>query len=145
VSLQANFSSLIRREPPTSHANKAHVTMPYTTDEAACRPRGAIEMRARRRECLSRISRAGYRCGDLACRSVIRTGSRKARIHSTGSDRMSQGIRAHGIFGPEHRFGLGGVPLGNEFEVVTDEDAYVALKQRLPRGAKNLASNSGPS
>jgi D-threo-aldose 1-dehydrogenase len=32
------------------------------------------------------------------------------------------------IFKPEFQFGLGGVPLGNEFEVVTDEDAMKALE-----------------
>jgi D-threo-aldose 1-dehydrogenase len=41
---------------------------------------------------------------------------------------MARTIRAEHIFSEEFRFGLGGVPLGNEFEVVTDEDADATLK-----------------
>lgn len=36
-------------------------------------------------------------------------------------------FRAREIFTSQFRFGLGGVPLGNEFAVVTDEDAYRTL------------------
>jgi D-threo-aldose 1-dehydrogenase len=45
---------------------------------------------------------------------------------STGANTMPN--RAQQIFKPEFRFGLGGVPFGNEFEVVTDDDAMKTLE-----------------
>jgi hypothetical protein len=35
---------------------------------------------------------------------------------------MTKRGRANHIFKPEFQFGLGGVPLGSEFEVVTDDE-----------------------
>jgi D-threo-aldose 1-dehydrogenase len=49
---------------------------------------------------------------------------------------MTQPIRAQRIFGEEFRFGLGGVPLGNEFEVVTDEDADATLQASWEAGVR---------
>ncbi|MGO9992759.1 MAG: aldo/keto reductase [Steroidobacteraceae bacterium] len=37
---------------------------------------------------------------------------------------------------PPIRFGLGGVPLGNEFEVITDEDAYKTLDAAWSAGVR---------
>ena len=37
----------------------------------------------------------------------------------------SQGGGQGGRYVPPVKFGLGGVPFGNEFEVVSDEDAYL--------------------
>jgi D-threo-aldose 1-dehydrogenase len=44
--------------------------------------------------------------------------------------------RAQQIFTPKFRFGLGGVPLGNEFEVVTDEDAEATLQASWEAGVR---------
>lgn len=44
--------------------------------------------------------------------------------------------RAQQIFKPEYRFGLGGVPFGNEFEVVTDEDAAKTLQASWNAGVR---------
>src|SRR5260370_6914887 len=41
---------------------------------------------------------------------------------------MSQAGGRAGRYVPPVKFGLGGVPLGNEFEVVSDEDAYHTLE-----------------
>ena len=49
---------------------------------------------------------------------------------------MAQPIHAQQIFTPEYRFGLGGVPLGNEFEVVTDEDADATLQASWEAGVR---------
>jgi D-threo-aldose 1-dehydrogenase len=49
---------------------------------------------------------------------------------------MNQPNRAQQIFAPESRFGLGGVPLGNEFEVVTDEDAEATLQASWDAGVR---------
>ena len=52
-----------------------------------------------------------------------------------GTD-MTNARRAQQIFKPEFQFGLGGVPLGNEFEVVTDEDAIKALEVAWKAGVR---------
>jgi D-threo-aldose 1-dehydrogenase len=49
---------------------------------------------------------------------------------------MAGPMRAEQIFSEEFRFGLGGVPLGNEFEVVTDEDAEETLKASWDGGVR---------
>jgi D-threo-aldose 1-dehydrogenase len=49
---------------------------------------------------------------------------------------MTQPNRAQQLFTPEFRFGLGGVPLGNEFEVVTDEDADATLRASWEAGVR---------
>jgi D-threo-aldose 1-dehydrogenase len=49
---------------------------------------------------------------------------------------MANATRAQQIFRPEFRFGLGGVPLGNEFEVVTDEDAEETLEASWDAGVR---------
>lgn len=49
---------------------------------------------------------------------------------------MARSNRAEQIFKPEFRFGLGGVPLGNEFEVVTDEDADATLQASWDAGVR---------
>ena len=46
----------------------------------------------------------------------------------TGQANMTKTGRANQIFKPEFQFGLGGVPLGNEFEVVTDDDAMKTME-----------------
>ena len=47
-----------------------------------------------------------------------------------GSSSMEQmAVSAnHGHYKPPYRFGMGGVPLGNEFAVVTDKDAYATIE-----------------
>jgi D-threo-aldose 1-dehydrogenase len=49
---------------------------------------------------------------------------------------MARTISAKQIFQPEFRFGLGGVPLGNEFEVVTDDDAEATLQASWDAGVR---------
>jgi D-threo-aldose 1-dehydrogenase len=49
---------------------------------------------------------------------------------------MARPIRTKRIFKPEFRFGLGGVPLGNEFEIVTDEDADATLQASWDAGVR---------
>jgi D-threo-aldose 1-dehydrogenase len=44
--------------------------------------------------------------------------------------------RAQAIFKPEFHFGLGGVPFGNEFEVVTDSDAMQTLQASWDAGVR---------
>lgn len=44
--------------------------------------------------------------------------------------------RTKEIFKPEFQLGLGGVPLGNEFEVVTDDDAMKTLEASWKAGVR---------
>jgi D-threo-aldose 1-dehydrogenase len=48
-------------------------------------------------------------------------------VTSRGDADMALGNRAQQIFKPEFSFGLGGVPLGNEFNKITDKDAEATL------------------
>jgi hypothetical protein len=43
---------------------------------------------------------------------------------------------------PAVRFGLGGVPLGNEFAVITEKDAYATLEAAWSAGVRFAAPNS---
>src|ERR1700733_10152596 len=45
-------------------------------------------------------------------------------------------MRSHVHYKPPFRFGLGGVPLGNEFAVVTDKDAYGILEAAWSAGIR---------
>ena len=54
----------------------------------------------------------------------------------TGQANMTKTGRANHIFKPEFQFGLGGVPLGNEFEVVTDDDAMKTMEASWNAGVR---------
>jgi D-threo-aldose 1-dehydrogenase len=56
--------------------------------------------------------------------------------NTKGQDSMANAGRAKQIFKPEFKFGLGGVPFGNEFEVVTDEDAMKTLEASWNAGVR---------
>src|SRR6201991_3418893 len=49
---------------------------------------------------------------------------------------MASANRATQIFKPEFRFGLGGVPIGNEFNKVTDGDAEATLEAAWSAGVR---------
>ena len=59
-----------------------------------------------------------------------------AAPNTTGQNDMTKTGRARPIFKPEFQFGLGGVPLGNEFEVVTEEDAMGTLEASWKAGVR---------
>jgi D-threo-aldose 1-dehydrogenase len=59
--------------------------------------------------------------------------------HSSGSNTMepsSVGSGNKGHYKPPFRFGIGGVPLGNEFAVVTDKDAYATIEAAWNAGVR---------
>jgi D-threo-aldose 1-dehydrogenase len=55
-----------------------------------------------------------------------------------GSNSMEQSASRDnkGHYKPPFRFGIGGVPLGNEFAVVTDKDAYAAIEAAWNAGVR---------
>jgi len=59
-----------------------------------------------------------------------------AAPNATGQNDMAKTGRANQLFKPEFQFGLGGVPLGNEFEVVTDEDAMKTMEASWSAGVR---------
>ena len=65
-----------------------------------------------------------------------------ASASDTGDMAESTGIaqtldsNGKGHYKPPFKFGMGGVPLGNEFEVVTDEDAYATIEAAWSAGIR---------
>jgi D-threo-aldose 1-dehydrogenase len=57
---------------------------------------------------------------------------------NAGGNAMANEGRAKQIFRSEFRFGLGGVPIGNEFEVVTDDEAMKTLEASWKAGVRYL-------
>ena len=55
-----------------------------------------------------------------------------------GSSSMEQAVSSgnRGHYKPPFRFGIGGVPLGNEFAVVTDKDAYATIEAAWNAGVR---------
>src|SRR5438132_4075673 len=54
---------------------------------------------------------------------------------STGSE-QSSGSNGKRHYKPPFKFAMGGVPLGNEFEVVTDKDAYATIEAAWNAGVR---------
>jgi D-threo-aldose 1-dehydrogenase len=57
-------------------------------------------------------------------------------LAAPGNDTQSVAGQRSAKYVPAIRFGLGGVPLGNEFEVITDEDAYKTLDAAWSAGVR---------
>src|ERR1700716_4749715 len=57
-------------------------------------------------------------------------------LAAPGSGMQSGAGQRSGHYVPPIKFGLGGVPLGNEFEVVTDEEAYKTLDAAWSAGVR---------
>ena len=66
----------------------------------------------------------------LAASGVFSAGALAAPVY------MPQGGGGGGRYVPPVKFGLGGVPFGNEFEVVSDEDAYKTLEAAWNAGVR---------
>jgi D-threo-aldose 1-dehydrogenase len=49
---------------------------------------------------------------------------------------QTPGSNRNGHYKPSVKFGMGGVPLGNEFEVVTDEEAHAAIEAAWNAGVR---------
>jgi D-threo-aldose 1-dehydrogenase len=58
-----------------------------------------------------------------------------ADTDDTAREETSDGERS-GHYRPPFAFGMGGVPLGNEFEYVTDEDAYATIEAAWNAGVR---------
>jgi D-threo-aldose 1-dehydrogenase len=57
-------------------------------------------------------------------------------LAAPGSGMQSGAGQRSGHYVPPIKFGLGGVPLGNEFEVITDEEAYKTLDAAWSAGVR---------
>src|SRR3977135_712170 len=58
-------------------------------------------------------------------------------LAAPGSGTQSGAGQGSGHYVPPTKFGLGGVTLGNEFEVITDEDAYKTLDAAWSAGVRS--------
>jgi D-threo-aldose 1-dehydrogenase len=94
------------------------------------REAGDRSMSNSRREFLSMVTVAG---GMLAVSSLAKGAPGP---DTTRGNNMTHAGRAKQIFKSEFQFGLGGVPMGNEFEVVTDEDAMKTLEASWKAGVR---------
>src|SRR6202040_4414732 len=61
-------------------------------------------------------------------------GSVSGRSVNRMEDTVNNGSTRH--YKPPFRFGMGGVPLGNEFAVVTDKDAYAIMEAAWSAGVR---------
>src|SRR5882757_8569199 len=57
-------------------------------------------------------------------------------LAAPGNGAQSGAGQRNGRYVPPIKFGLGGVPLGNEFEVITDEEAYQTLDAAWSAGVR---------
>jgi D-threo-aldose 1-dehydrogenase len=67
-----------------------------------------------------------------ASSAQINTGDRRSTNHMENNANSASGVH----YKPPFNFGLGGVPLGNEFAVVTDKDAYAILEAAWTAGIR---------
>jgi D-threo-aldose 1-dehydrogenase len=74
----------------------------------------------------------------LATALLSKTASASNASDMNGSNSMEQAISNSnkGHYIPSFKFGMGGVPLGNEFAVVTDKDAYAAIEAAWNAGVR---------
>src|SRR5467141_2095529 len=59
-----------------------------------------------------------------------------ADMAGSASSAQTSGGNSNGHYKPPFKFAMGGVPLGNEFEVVTDKDAYATLEAAWSAGIR---------
>jgi D-threo-aldose 1-dehydrogenase len=69
---------------------------------------------------------------------LLRTSSAASAsdVNGISSLEQSAGRDKQGHYRPPVRFGMGGVPLGNEFAVVTDKDAYATIEAAWNAGVR---------
>src|SRR6266516_801751 len=74
----------------------------------------------------------------LATVVLPRAASASGASNMSGSNNMQQSVSSgnKGHYKPPFRFGIGGVPLGNEFAVVTDKDAYATIEAAWNAGVR---------
>ncbi len=74
----------------------------------------------------------------VATALLPRTASASGASDMNGSNSMEQPVSSgkKGHYKPPFRFGIGGVPLGNEFAVVTDKDAYATIEAAWNAGVR---------
>jgi D-threo-aldose 1-dehydrogenase len=70
-----------------------------------------------------------------ASSALAASGVLSGGILAASADMSEEGGRG-GRYVPPVKFGLGGVPFGNEFEVVSDENAYLALEAAWNAGVR---------
>jgi D-threo-aldose 1-dehydrogenase len=72
-----------------------------------------------------------------AAAALMPEGASAAEVNATPkSGRSEGGSTGQAHFRPPIRFGMGGVPLGNEFSVVTDKDAFATVEAAWSAGVR---------
>jgi len=88
-----------------------------------------------RRDFLSIVAKGSA----MAAVTTLLTGAASASSRPDAMEGSGTGQTAgssNGHYKPTFNFGMGGVPLGNEFEVVTDEEAYATIEAAWNAGVR---------
>src|ERR1700727_2320558 len=75
---------------------------------------------------------------EVATALLPKTASASGASETIGSNTIGQpaSSSSKGHYKPPFRFGMGGVPIGNEFAVVTDKDAYATIEAAWNAGVR---------
>jgi D-threo-aldose 1-dehydrogenase len=86
----------------------------------------------------SRREFLGLAAGSLSALAMpsLATAATNTVRSKEGTSNMAIDNRATRLFKPEFHFGLGGVPLGNEFNKISDKDAYATLDAAWEAGVR---------
>jgi len=74
----------------------------------------------------------------LATALLPRVATAARASNMKGGNSMEQAVNNgnNGHYKPDSRFGMGGVPLGNEFAIITDKDAYATIEAAWNAGIR---------
>jgi D-threo-aldose 1-dehydrogenase len=86
----------------------------------------------RRRELLSITLKGGL----MAAARRLPAEADVTAMAGSGGNANTSGGNSKGHYKPPSKFGMGGVPLGNEFEVVTDKDACATMEAAWDAGVR---------
>ena len=89
-----------------------------------------------RREFLSITLKGATMVAATAFLPKVASASDAADMARSTDVAQTSGSNGKGHYKPPFKFGMGGVPLGNEFEVVTDEDAYATIEAAWNAGVR---------
>jgi D-threo-aldose 1-dehydrogenase len=89
-----------------------------------------------RRDFLSTTAKGAAMALATALLPRVATAARASNMK--GGNSMEQAVNNgnNGHYRPDSRFGMGGVPLGNEFAIITDKDAYATIEAAWNAGIR---------
>jgi D-threo-aldose 1-dehydrogenase len=89
-----------------------------------------------RRDFLGATAKGSAMAVATALLAGVASASGASELNGGNSMQQAVGSSTRGHYKPPFRFGIGGVPLGNEFAVVTDKDAYATIEAAWNAGVR---------